>query len=62
VHDLERVADAYAAALEEAAGRDGVQAEVLTEVANAASEIGLEPTSPELKLVGEALSEVGLGD
>jgi glycosyltransferase involved in cell wall biosynthesis len=62
VHDLERVADAYAAALEEAAGRDGVQAEVLTEVASAASEIGLEPTSPELKPVGEALSEVGLGD
>ena len=62
VHDLERVADAYAAALEETAGRDGVRAEVLTEVAKAASEIGLEPTSPELERVGDALSEVGFGD
>ena len=62
VHNLERVADAYAAALEETAGRDGVRAEVLTEVAQAAQEIGLEPTSPELERVGDALSEVGFGD
>ena len=62
MHNLERVADAYAAALEETAGRDGVRAEVLTEVAQAAQEIGLEPTSPELERVGDALSEVGFGD
>jgi glycosyltransferase involved in cell wall biosynthesis len=61
-HDLERVADVYVAALEEAAGREAVQAEVLGEVAHAASEVGLEATSPELEPVGKALSEVELGD
>jgi glycosyltransferase involved in cell wall biosynthesis len=61
-HDLERVAEAYLCALEEAAGRGLVQAEVVGEVAKAAAEVGLEATSPELAQVGEALSEVGLGD
>jgi glycosyltransferase involved in cell wall biosynthesis len=61
-HDLERVAEAYACALEEAAGRELVRAEVVGSVAKAAAEVGLEATSPELARVGEALSEVGLGD
>jgi glycosyltransferase involved in cell wall biosynthesis len=61
-HDLEDVAEAYTAALEEAAGRELVRAEVLGEVARAASEVGLGPLSPELEPVGEALSEIGLGD
>jgi glycosyltransferase involved in cell wall biosynthesis len=61
-HDLERVADAYVYALEEAAGRPQVQVAVLREVARAAADVGLEATSPELSRVGSALSEVGLGD
>jgi glycosyltransferase involved in cell wall biosynthesis len=61
-HDLERVAEAYVCALEEAAGRALVQAEVVGEVAKAAADVGLEAMSPELTRVGQALSEVGLGD
>jgi glycosyltransferase involved in cell wall biosynthesis len=61
-HDLERVADAYVLALEEAAGRPLVQNEIVGQVAQAASEVGIEPRSPETAAVGEALSEVGLGD
>jgi glycosyltransferase involved in cell wall biosynthesis len=61
-HDLERVAEAYTATLEEAAGRESMRAEVLGDVAKAASEVGLEATSPELGSVAEALSEIGLGD
>ena len=61
-HDLGRVAEAYAAALEESAGRELVRGEVLGEVSRAASEVGLEPSSPELSDVGRAVSEVGLGD
>jgi hypothetical protein len=61
-HDLERVAEAYTAALEEAAGLELVRTDVLREVSSAASEVGLEPSSPELSDVGRAVSEVGLGD
>jgi glycosyltransferase involved in cell wall biosynthesis len=61
-HDLGRVAEAYAAALEESAGRELVRGEVLGEVSRAASDVGLEPSSPELSDVGRAVSEVGLGD
>ncbi len=61
-HDLGRVADAYAAALEEAAGRDFVRAEVLAEVATAASEVGITARDPDIQAVGKALSDVGLRD
>jgi glycosyltransferase involved in cell wall biosynthesis len=61
-HDLGRVADAYAAALEEAAGRDFVRAEVLAEVATAASEVGISARDPDVQAVGKALSDVGLRD
>jgi glycosyltransferase involved in cell wall biosynthesis len=61
-HDLARVTQEYAAVLEEAAGRELLREEVLGEVARAASEVGLEPLSPELEPVGQALSEIGLGD
>jgi glycosyltransferase involved in cell wall biosynthesis len=40
-HDLERVADAYVAALEEAAGGEAVSDSVLRRIAEAASEAGL---------------------
>jgi glycosyltransferase involved in cell wall biosynthesis len=61
-HDLDRVAEAYAAALEEAAGRELVRDDVLGQVSRAASDVGLKASSPELSDVGKALSEVGLGD
>ena len=61
-HDLGRVAEAYAAALEEAAGLELVRDDVLAEVSRAASDVGLNASSPELARVGKALSEVGLDD
>jgi glycosyltransferase involved in cell wall biosynthesis len=61
-HNLERVAEAYAAALEEAAGLELVRNDVLSDVSRAASDVGLEPSSPELSDVGRSVSEVGLGD
>jgi glycosyltransferase involved in cell wall biosynthesis len=56
-HRLERVAELYAAALEEAAGRETVQAAVLADVATAAAEVGLAETGD----LAERLREVGLG-
>jgi glycosyltransferase involved in cell wall biosynthesis len=61
-HNLERVAEAYEAALEEAAGLELVRNDVLSDVSRAASDVGLEPSSPELSDVGRSVSEVGLGD
>src|SRR5439155_17664120 len=45
-HDLGRVAESYAAALEEAAGGTTVADAVVAEVAQAAAEIGIEPGTP----------------
>ena len=56
-HDLGRVAGAYAAALEAAAGGDAVDAAVLHRVAEAAAEVGLE----DLSRVAARLREVGIG-
>ncbi len=56
-HRLDRVAEAYAAALEELAGGSAVDHAVLREVARAASEVGLEDTAE----VAARLKEVGLG-
>jgi ADP-dependent phosphofructokinase/glucokinase len=60
VHALDRVADLYAAALEESAGSAAVRAAVLTEIAEAAHGVGL----PDEELAGIAvrLRETGLGD
>ena len=44
-HDLDRVADAYARALEEAAGGDAVADAVLWRIAEAAAEVGLDDVS-----------------
>jgi hypothetical protein len=57
-HDVERVAEAYAAALEEAAGGTAVRDAVLSEVAHAAGEVGLSDTAE----LGRRLREVGIGD
>jgi glycosyltransferase involved in cell wall biosynthesis len=56
-HRLDRVADLYAAALEEAAGGAAVEEAVLREVAQAAAEVGLGDT----RELSERLNEVGFG-
>jgi glycosyltransferase involved in cell wall biosynthesis len=60
-HDVEHVADLYAAALEEAAGGAAVRAAVLGEVANAASDVGIGAGDPEAAELARALDEVRLG-
>jgi glycosyltransferase involved in cell wall biosynthesis len=60
-HDVGLVADAYAAALEEAAGGTAVRDAVLGEVARAAEEVGLSANGPALTEVAERLREVGSG-
>jgi len=56
-HRLDRVAEAYAAALEELAGGPAVADAVLREVARAAAEVGLADTTE----LAAGLKEVGLG-
>ena len=56
-HDLQRVADLYAAALEEAAGGAAVREQVLRDVASAATDVGLTDTRD----VAAAMREIGLG-
>jgi len=60
-HDVDRVAELYAAALEQAAGGGAVTDGVLGEVAAAASEVGIEPGSPEASELARRLAEVELG-
>ena len=56
-----RVAELYAAALEQAAGGEAVADAVLGEVARAAAEVGIEPGSPEAAELARRLAEVELG-
>ena len=56
-HGLERVADLYVAALEEAAGGRAVREQLLRDVAAAAGDVGLTDTRD----VAAAMREVGLG-
>ena len=53
-HDLDQVAEAYVAALEQAAGSDAVEARILRAVAEAAADTGVEPAriAPELTALG----------
>jgi glycosyltransferase involved in cell wall biosynthesis len=60
-HELERVAEAYTAALEEAAGGEAVRDAVSAEVAAAAAETGLRPGGEALGKIAERLREVGRG-
>jgi len=60
-HGLGRVADAYAAALEEAAGGPAVREAVLTDVATAAADVGLVADGAETGELAERLREVRLG-
>src|SRR5439155_7586869 len=56
-HALPKVADAYVAALEAAAGGDAVEDAVLWRVAEAAAEAGV----TDLSLLAQRLREVGIG-
>jgi glycosyltransferase involved in cell wall biosynthesis len=60
-HDLGRVAAAYAATLEEAAGGDAVGGAVAAAVASAAADVGLEPGGEAVGEIAERLREVGHG-
>jgi glycosyltransferase involved in cell wall biosynthesis len=60
-HDLERVADLYAAALEEAAGGEAVREAVVREVSEAAADAGISPDSAEAGEIAKRLAEVELG-
>jgi glycosyltransferase involved in cell wall biosynthesis len=60
-HDLARVADEYAAALEEHAGRVAVNDAVQGAVAAAAADVGLEPGGKALGEIAERLREAGRG-
>ena len=57
-HDLDRSAEAYVAALEEAAGGEAVKDAVLGEVAEAAAEVGIAEEAAE---IARLLNEVRLG-
>jgi glycosyltransferase involved in cell wall biosynthesis len=59
-HDLGRVAENYASALEEAAGGTRVADAVVVEVAQAAAEIGIEPGTPFAAELASRLDDVGL--
>jgi glycosyltransferase involved in cell wall biosynthesis len=61
-HGVGRVAELYAAALEQAAGGQAVRDAVLTEVAGAAAGAGIEPGSTEAAEIGARLREAGLGE
>jgi glycosyltransferase involved in cell wall biosynthesis len=61
-HGLERVAEAYAAALEEAGGGAEVRESVLAEIGTAAAEVGLAADAPETRELGVRLREVGIGE
>jgi glycosyltransferase involved in cell wall biosynthesis len=61
-HAVGRVADLYAAALEQAAGGAAVREAVLAEIASAAADSGIEPGTPAAAELGVRLREAGLGD
>ena len=60
-HSLERAADLYVHAIEDAAGHDAVLDGVLGEVGRAAAEVGIGPASDELAATGARIRETGLG-
>jgi glycosyltransferase involved in cell wall biosynthesis len=60
-HDVEQVAELYAAALEQAAGGAAVAETVLREVAGAAADVGIEPDAPEARELARRLAEIDIG-
>jgi glycosyltransferase involved in cell wall biosynthesis len=61
-HALDRVADLYVAAFEQAAGGAVVSDEVLGDVSRAAADVGIEPGSADAREIAARLAEVELGD
>jgi glycosyltransferase involved in cell wall biosynthesis len=59
-HAVGRVAELYAAAIEEAAGGAAVRGAVLAEIASAAAESGIGPGTPAAAELGTRLREAGL--
>jgi hypothetical protein len=55
-HDVERVAEQYTAALEQAAGSDAVEAKILLAVAGAAADTGVDPAALAPELAGLGLT------
>ena len=62
VHAVDRVAELYAAALEEATGGAGVGEAVLADVARAAAEVGIEADAAETAAIAQRLAEVELAE
>jgi glycosyltransferase involved in cell wall biosynthesis len=60
-HDVDRVADLYAAALEKAAGGDAVDDAVLRDVSEAAADVGISANTAEARDIARRLAEVELG-
>lgn len=60
-HDLDRVAELYAAALEEAVGGSAVGDAVLQEVSKAAADVGISADAVEAREIARRLAEVELG-
>ena len=60
-HDLDRTAELYAAALEEAAGVAAVADAVLREVSEAAADVGISGDAAEAREIARRLAEVELG-
>ncbi len=60
-HDVQRVADLYAAALERAAGGQAVDDAVLHEVSEAAADVGISANTAEAREIARRLAEVELG-
>jgi glycosyltransferase involved in cell wall biosynthesis len=60
-HDLGRVAELYAAALEDAAGGAAVADAVLRDVSEAAAEVGISGDAAEAREIARRLAEVELG-
>ena len=60
-HALERVAELYASALEEAAGGGAVGDAVLREVSEAAADVGISAETAEAREIARRLAEVELG-
>jgi glycosyltransferase involved in cell wall biosynthesis len=61
VHDVQRVAERYVAAFEQAAGGRPVADAVLAEVSEAAASVGIAPGSAEAGEIARRLAEVDLG-
>jgi glycosyltransferase involved in cell wall biosynthesis len=60
-HDLDRSAESYVAALEEAVGAEAVRDAVVGEVAEAGAEVGIDEEGEEAAEIARLLNEVRLG-